>query len=66
METKPKPRRGFACLSPERRREIARKGGASVKAENRSFTRNTALAATRPALLAGHADSGCRRPGAAC
>ncbi len=26
-ETKPKSRRGFACLAPERRREIARAGG---------------------------------------
>ena len=27
---KPKSRRGFAAMNPERRREIARKGGASV------------------------------------
>lgn len=41
-----KSRRGFASMDPERRREIARKGGASVKPENRSFARNPSLAAT--------------------
>jgi uncharacterized protein len=38
--------RGFASLSPERRREIASMGGQSVKAENRSFSKNRKLAAT--------------------
>lgn len=36
--------RGFASLSPERLREIASTGGRSVKPENRSFSRNKALA----------------------
>jgi general stress protein YciG len=40
----PKSKRGFASLSPERRREIARKGGQSVPPENRSFSQNTELA----------------------
>jgi general stress protein YciG len=40
-----KLRRGFACMSPERRREIARKGGASVAPANRSFSRDPKLAA---------------------
>lgn len=37
--------RGFAALSPERRREIARKGGASVPADKRSFSQSADLAA---------------------
>lgn len=36
--------RGFASLSPERRAEIARKGGASVPADKRSFSQNRDLA----------------------
>ena len=36
--------RGFAALSPERRLEVARKGGAAVNPENRSFSRNKDLA----------------------
>ncbi len=42
---RPKARKGFACLTPERRREIARKGGASVPAHKRSFSKDHALAA---------------------
>jgi hypothetical protein len=41
-----KQRRGFAAMDPARRREIASKGGQSVKAENRSFSKNRELAAT--------------------
>ena len=37
--------RGFAALSPERRREIAAKGGASVPADRRSFSQDRDLAA---------------------
>lgn len=37
--------RGFASMSPERQREIATKGGASVPADKRSFSQNRALAA---------------------
>ena len=37
--------RGFAAMSPERRREIARKGGASVPADKRSFSKDRYLAA---------------------
>lgn len=36
--------RGFAAMSPERRKEISRKGGASVPAEKRSFSRYRDLA----------------------
>ena len=37
-------RRGFASMSPERLLEVARKGGASVPAEKRSFSRDPELA----------------------
>jgi uncharacterized protein len=37
--------RGFALLTPERRKEIARKGGKSIPAHKRSFSTNPALAA---------------------
>ena len=37
-------KRGFAAMSPERRREIASKGGKAVPAEKRSFSNNAALA----------------------
>ena len=40
-----KQRRGFACMDADRRREVARKGGASVPADKRSFTRDRDLAA---------------------
>lgn len=33
-------------MTPERRAEISAKGGASVKAENRSFSKNRDLAAS--------------------
>lgn len=46
MTDKPKSRRGFASMDPDRRREIARKGGASVPANKRSFSRSADLAAT--------------------
>lgn len=42
----PKSRRGFASMDPERRREIARKGGASVPADKRSYFKNRDLAAS--------------------
>jgi len=37
-------RRGFASMSPERQREIARMGGKSVPAAKRSFFQNRDLA----------------------
>lgn len=42
----PRARRGFAAMNPERRREIARKGGASVPSEKRSFAKDRDLAAS--------------------
>ena len=47
--TTSKSRRGFAAMDPERRREIARKGGASVQPHNRSFSKDRDLA-----VSAGH------------
>lgn len=37
--------RGFAAMTPERRRELATKGGRSVPPGKRSFSRDRALAA---------------------
>lgn len=42
----PKRRRGFSAMDPERQRELARKGGASVPDEKRSFSQNRDLAAS--------------------
>jgi uncharacterized protein len=39
-----KSKRGFASMSPEKRREIARKGGKAVPAEMRSFSKSADLA----------------------
>lgn len=36
--------RGFASMTPERRREVARSGGRAVPAEKRSFSMDNALA----------------------
>jgi len=36
--------RGFASMDPERRREIAAKGGRAVDPANRSFSKNRELA----------------------
>lgn len=44
--TKTTSRRGFAGMDPDRRREIARKGGASVPADKRSFSAQAGLAAS--------------------
>lgn len=43
--TKKPARRGFAVMDPERRREIARKGGGSVPGHKRSFAKDRQLAA---------------------
>ena len=36
--------RGFARMEPDKQRELARKGGANVPSEKRSFSQNRALA----------------------
>lgn len=56
-----KARRGFAAMTPERRTEIAKKGGGSVPAEKRSFTKDRELAA-RAGRLGGEASRGGGRP----
>ena len=38
------PLRGFARMEPTKQRELARKGGANVPSEKRSFSQNRALA----------------------
>jgi general stress protein YciG len=42
---RPKAKRGFAAMSPEKQRAIAAKGGASIPAHKRSFSVNRDLAA---------------------
>lgn len=44
VEKPKKGKRGFASMTPEKRREIASKGGKSVPAEKRSFSQDPALA----------------------
>lgn len=44
--TETKKLRGFAAMDPDRRREIAAKGGRSVPDDRRSFSQNRALAAS--------------------
>lgn len=46
MTDSEEPKRGFQRMSPERRREVAARGGAMVPAELRSFSKNRALAAS--------------------
>lgn len=43
-QTTGKVLRGFAAMTPERRREISSKGGKSVPAEKRGFSRDPNLA----------------------
>jgi len=45
VQSKP-ARRGFAAMDKTRQREIARKGGASVPDEKRSFSQDRDLAAS--------------------
>lgn len=43
-------KRGFAGMTPEKRKEIATKGGKAVPPEKRAFSTNKALAAKAGAL----------------
>jgi uncharacterized protein len=54
MSEQPKPKRGFACMDPEKRRAIAAKGGAGKPDALRSFSldRELARAAARKGGLA--------------
>lgn len=49
-----KQKRGFALLSPERRKEVAVMGGHAVPPEKRSFSKDNALA-SRAGSLGGKA-----------
>ncbi len=53
-------KRGFASMDPARQREIARKGGASVPSEKRSFSQDRSLAATA-GRKGGEASHGTRK-----
>jgi general stress protein YciG len=55
-------RRGFAAMDPERRREIARRGGASVPSEKRSFAQDRGLAADAGRKGGAASRGGGRRP----
>lgn len=55
-------KRGFAAMDPERRREIARRGGASVPSEKRSFAQNRDLAANAGRKGGAASRGGGRRP----
>ena len=57
-----KARRGFAAMSLEKRREIARKGGASVPSDKRSFSQDPDLAASAGRKGGGASHGGGRRP----
>jgi uncharacterized protein len=59
-DQKPKSKRGFASMSLEKRREIARKGGKGAAPENRAFSRDPALAAAAGAK-GGHASQGGKK-----
>ena len=54
-------RRGFAAMDKDRQREIARKGGASVPDEKRSFSQHPELAA-EAGRKGGHASHGGGQP----
>lgn len=55
-------KRGFASMDPARQREIARKGGASVPSEKRSFSQDRSLAA-EAGRKGGEASHGGRKRG---
>ena len=56
--------RGFAAMAPEKRREIASRGGKNVPPERRAFSRNRELAmeAGRAGGLRRHQDDSSGSP----
>lgn len=56
-ETSPKPKRGLAALSPEKRREIAAKGGRAAQAKNGGAHRFTSEKAREAGKKGGAAHS---------
>lgn len=61
--TKPKAKRGFACMSPEKRRAIAAKGGAAMPPHKRAFSLNPGLAAEAGRKGGQTSRGGGRKPG---
>lgn len=61
MTDQPKSKRGFGAMSPEKRREIAAKGGAAVPADKRTFSKRPDLASTAGAK-GGSSSRGGGRP----
>lgn len=59
---KTRSKRGFAMMDPERRREIARRGGASVPSEKRSFAQDRDLAASAGKKGGAASRGGGRKP----
>lgn len=55
--TEPKKPRGFAAMTPERRKEVAAMGGKALRPEQRPFSTDPALASR-----AGQASHGGGRP----
>lgn len=45
IENKPKAKRGFASMTPERLAEVARKGGLAMPSEKRAYSKDRELAA---------------------
>ncbi|HEY8077305.1 MAG TPA: KGG domain-containing protein [Labilithrix sp.] len=67
-EEKPaKQKRGFAIMDPEKRREIARRGGRAVHDQGKAhhFTHEQAVDAGRKGGAAAHVVRGRKRPQAA-
>jgi uncharacterized protein len=59
------PRRrggGFAAMTPERRAEVARKGGSSVDPANRAFSKDPNLAKRAGKLGGATSHGGGRKP----
>jgi general stress protein YciG len=62
MANSGKSNRGFASMDPEKQRQIASKGGQSVPPEERSFSKDPALAASA-GRKGGQASHGARSQG---
>lgn len=62
MTDKPKSKRGFASMSPEKLAAVAAKGGASVRPENRSFAKDRGLAQSAGAKGGQSSRGGGRKP----
>lgn len=58
---KPKSKRGFAAMDPEKLRAIAKLGGRSVPDDKRSFSQNRELASSAGRLGGENSKGGGRR-----